>query len=172
MGQFGFSYVGAAFLIALFVPNIVWARSAQPEGYDPSSESRLLRGLERSGQVLTVAATLLFSDTNLRPWSPWSGWLVAAITFMVVYEIGWVRYFRSARTTPDFYRSLLGVPVPLATLPVTAFLLLGAYGRLLPLILATVVLGIGHIGIHLRHLNRPGSDRPRVGAARLQPPGG
>ena len=70
---------------------------------------------------------------------------------MAAYEIAWIRYFAGARTTRDFYRSLLGLPVPLATLPVAAFLLLGVYGHLLALIVATVVLGIGHIGIHLRH---------------------
>ena len=111
----------------------------------------MLRTLERVGQVLTVAAAVLFANTNLRPWTPWSWWLVAAAVLMTAYEVGWIRYFTSSRTMWDFYRSLLGVPVPLATLPVTAFLLLGVYGHLLPLIAATVVLGIGHIGIHLQH---------------------
>ena len=151
MGRFGFSYVGTAFLLALFVPNVMWAVFAQPKGYDPSSENRMLRALERVGQVLTVTAAVLFADTNLRRWTPWSWWLVGAASLMVIYEVGWLRYFASTRTTWDFYRSLLGVPVPLAILPVAAFLLLGAYGHLLPLIAATVVLGIGHIGIHLQH---------------------
>lgn len=71
---------------------------------------------------------------------------------MVAYEAGWIRYFTGRRTVRDFYRSLLGIPVSLATLPVAAFLLLGIYGHLLPLIAAVVVPGIGHIGIHLQHL--------------------
>jgi len=149
--RFGFSYVGTVFLLALFIPNVIWARLARPEGYDPSSENRVLQTLERVGQVLTVAAAVLFANTNLRHWTPWSWWLVAAVVLMIAYELGWIRYFTSRRTTGDFYRSLLGVPVPLATFPVTAFLLLGVYGHLVPLIVATVVLGIGHIGIHLQH---------------------
>ncbi len=60
----------------------------------------------------------------------------------------------------SFYGSLLGIPLPLATLPVAAFLLLGAYGRLLPLVLASAVLGIGHIGIHWQH-RRALRDAPR-----------
>ena len=80
MGRFGFSYVGTVFLIALFVPNMIWALSARPQGYNPSSENRVLWTLERVGQVLTVAAAVLFADTNLRPWTPWSWWLVAAGT--------------------------------------------------------------------------------------------
>ena len=111
----------------------------------------MLRALERIGQALTVAAALVFADTNLRPWSPWSWWLVAATVLMFAYEASWIRYFASDPTERDLYGTRLGVPVPLATLPVAAFLLLGVYGRLIPLIIATVVLGIGHIGIHLQH---------------------
>jgi hypothetical protein len=151
VGHFGFSVVGAAFLVALFVPNLLWARFAIPAGYDPSGENRVLGVMERIGQVLTTVALVVFSDTNVRAWSPWSWWLVAAIALMATYEGAWVRYFTSARTMRDFYRPLLGVPVPLATLPVLAAILLGVYGRLAPLIAAAVILGVGHIGIHVQH---------------------
>jgi hypothetical protein len=151
MGRLGFSLVGAVFLLALFVPNLVWSRTAKPAGYDASGENRILRFAERSGQVLTTTAAIIFTDTNLHHWSSWSWWLVAASTLMAAYEVAWVRYFRSNRTMSDFYGSFLGVPVPLASLPVAAFLLLGIYGRLLPLIAAVVLLGIGHVGIHLQH---------------------
>ncbi len=151
VGQFGFSVVGAVFLLALFVPNLLWSWKARPTGYEPDSEPAVLRVLERTGQVLTTTAALVFADTNLHAWSPWSWWFVASVTLMVAYEASWVRYFTSGRTLNDFYRSLLGVPVPLATLPVAAFLLLGVYGRVAPLIVAVAVLGVGHIGIHLHH---------------------
>ena len=51
----------------------------------------------------------------------------------------------------DFYRGFAGIPVAGATLPVAAFFLLGVYGRSIPMLLATIALGIGHIGIHLAH---------------------
>ena len=51
----------------------------------------------------------------------------------------------------DMYSSLLGIPVAGATLPVFAFLLLGIYGKNVFLIIATIILGLGHIGIHLNH---------------------
>lgn len=151
MGEFGFSYVGAAFLLALFVPNTIWALDARPDGYDPGSENRVLLAFERVGQVLTAAAAVLFADTNLRPWTPWSWWLVAAAVLMLAYGAAWVRYFTGGRTMRAFYGHMLGVPVPLATLPVAAFLCLGIYGQLFPLIAAVTMLGIGHIGIHLQH---------------------
>ncbi|GAA2006379.1 hypothetical protein [Microbacterium ulmi] len=151
MGHVGFSWVGLAFLLALFVPNIVWATVARPSGYSAGGESRLLVALERVGQVATTASALVFDDTNLSPWSPWSLWLAAATALMIAYEVGWARYFRSGRTAGDFYRPLWGVPVPLATLPCAAFVLLGVYGMLIPLIVSALVLSVGHIGIHLGH---------------------
>ena len=38
-----------------------------------------------------------------------------------------------------------------ATLPVIAFFLLGIYGGNIVMLVGTIVLGIGHIGIHLQH---------------------
>ncbi len=64
----------------------------------------------------------------------------------------WIRYFRSEKRMEDFYSSLLGIPVAGATLPVAAFLLLAVYGRNPLLAAATVILGVGHIGIHAGHL--------------------
>ena len=46
---------------------------------------------------------------------------------------------------------MLGIPVAGASLPVIAFLLLAVYGKSIPLLIAVVILGIGHIGIHINH---------------------
>ena len=51
----------------------------------------------------------------------------------------------------DMYSSILGIPVAGATLPVLSFLLLVIYGKNIPLIVSTIILGIGHIGIHMNH---------------------
>lgn len=75
---------------------------------------------------------------------------------MLLYECWWVRYFKSPKQLSDFYSSFWGVPVAGATLPVAAFLLLGVYGRVVWLVVSTVVLGVGHIGMHLQHRNEAG----------------
>ena len=51
----------------------------------------------------------------------------------------------------DFYSSILGIPVAGATLPVLAFLLLAIYGKNIILGVSVLILGTGHIGIHLMH---------------------
>ena len=150
MGHIGFSYVGLIFLLLLVLPNLMWTRN-QPQGYDSKSENKILLFFERMGEILTTCCALFFSDFNLRGWSAWSWWLIAASVLMIMYEVWWGRYFASKHTLADFYSSFLRIPVAGATLPVIAFFLLGIYGKVIWMILACVILGIGHIGIHLQH---------------------
>lgn len=149
-GHLGFSYVGLIFLFMLMIPNLIWTKK-QPQGYSAENENKILSGLERMGEVLTTGCALIFSDFNVQALSIWSLWLAAAFVLMVMYEIWWVRYFKSERKLADFYSSFLGIPVAGATLPVMAFFLLGIYGKVIWMLIAGVILGIGHIGIHLQH---------------------
>lgn len=149
LGNFGFSYVGLVFLLMLFIPNLLWTRK-KPRGYSAAGENRVLL-LERAGEALTCCYALIFSDFNLREWTGWSWWLAAAFGLMILYELWWVRYFRSPRELSDFYSSFLFVPLAGATLPVLAFFLLGVYGRVGLMMLAALVLGVGHIGNHWQH---------------------
>ena len=150
--HFGFSYVGLIFLTLLMVPNLIWTKN-QPKDYEKYAvnESKILLAFERVGEVLVSCLVLIFSDFNLKPWSPWNWWLIAAFAMMVLYEVYWIRYFKSEKTMKDFYSSILGIPVAGATIPVLAFMLLAIYGRNAILGVAVIILGIGHIGIHLMH---------------------
>lgn len=150
--HFGFSYMGLIFLIMLMVPNLLWTKN-KPKDYDKYAvnENKVLLMLERIGEASVSCLVLIFSDFNIQGISIWGIWLAVACILMLLYEIYWIRYFRSSKMMRDFYSSLLGVPVAGATLPVAAFFLLGIYGRNPLLIVAVIVLGIGHIGIHLGH---------------------
>jgi len=159
--RFGFSWVGLVFLVMLFVPNGLWTRM-KPEGYDgyAKNESRVLLAFERAGEVLVSCLALIFKNHDPRGVEPWLAWLGGALVLMILYEIFWLRYFRSKRTMRDFYGSLLGVPVPGATLPVAAALLIAVYGGDIFLLAAGVILGVGHIGIHLRHRKEALAEAP------------
>ena len=150
--RFGFSYIGLLFLIMLMVPNFIWIKN-QPKDYNiyVGHENKVLLAFERIGEVLVSCVSIIFSDFNLRPWTCWSWWLVTSFVLMLLYETYWVRYFRSEKNMQDFYRNFLGVPVAGATLPVLAFLLLAIYGKNIALGISVILLGIGHIGIHLMH---------------------
>lgn len=149
-GHIGFSYTGLVFMLMLIIPNLIWTKK-QPKGYTAQNENKVLAVLERTGEVLTTCCALLFKDFNLQKWSKWSLWLAAALLLMILYEIWWGRYFCSDRTLNDFYSSFLGVPVAGAALPVFAFFLLGIYGKVIWMLIACTILGIGHIGIHWGH---------------------
>lgn len=151
-GNLGFSYIGLLFLLMLFIPNIMWSKR-KPQGYTPENENKILLFLERSGEALTCCCSLIFADLNIHKWTLWSLWLIAAFLFMMMYEAWWVRYFRSEHRLSDFYSSFLGIPLAGATLPVIAFFMLGMYGKVGCMLIATFILGIGHIGIHLQHKN-------------------
>lgn len=150
MGHPGFSYTGLIFLLMLMIPNLIWTRH-QPKEYDAQHENKILLAFERVGQGLVTCTALVFSDFNFRLWSAWTLWLIAAVLLMLLYEGWWIKYFKSQKELADFYSSFLGIPVAGATLPVVAFLLLGIYGKAVWLLISAVILGIGHIGIHLQH---------------------
>ena len=150
LGNLGFSYIGLIYLLMLFIPNIIWSKN-QPKGYEYKDENKVLLLFERIGQVLVVGTVLIFSDFNLHEWSLWTIWLILSLIAMVMYEIWWIRYFRSNKELKDFYGTFAGIPLPGATLPVLGFLLLGIYGKVIWLILSAIILGIGHIGIHMQH---------------------
>ena len=154
MVHFGFSYIGVIWLLMLFVPNIIWAKN-QPEDYEKyaKNENKVLLMFERAGEVLCSMLCLIFSDLNIRLGSIWSMWLLISFVFMVLYELYWIRYFKSPKTMADMYSSYAGFPVAGASLPCAAFFCLGIYGTNIFLIIASIILSVGHIGIHLMHRN-------------------
>ena len=150
--RFGFSYVGLIFLVMLFIPNIIWSKN-KPQNYEEYEvkENKILLIFERVGEVLTTCSCLIFSNFNIQKINLWSIWLAASLVLMIMYELWWIRYFKSSKSMKDFYSNFLIIPVAGATLPVLAFLFLGIYGKNIILIISSIILGIGHIGIHLNH---------------------
>ena len=145
--NFEFSWVALILLIMLFVPNIFWSRYP-PKDYEKYSknENKLFLTFERAGEVL-VSVFSLFCGVQF------SSNLILIIIFVVmgIYELYWIRYFRSPKTMQDMVRDFLGIPLAGATLPVIAFLLLGILAENIFLVISTIILGIGHISIHYNH---------------------
>jgi hypothetical protein len=154
MGHLGFSYVGLIYLMMLFIPNLLWTKS-KPFGYEEikEKEKKILLLFERIGQMAVTCTALIFNDFNITTFSVWSLFLICSFAVMLMYEFCWIKYFKSKKTINSFYGSVLGIPVPLASLPVIGFILLGIYGKNIWLTLFTIILGIGHIGIHIEHYN-------------------
>jgi hypothetical protein len=146
----GFSYIGLLFLCCLFIPNIFYGFH-QPTDNIKIEENKILLAFERTGQVLCTVLLLIFDDLNIHKLDLWAVWLGAAFLLMVFYLLCWGRYFLGDHLSKDFLKPFLGVPLPLAVLPVAAVLLLSVYGKVLWLGVSAVILGIGHIGITAQH---------------------
>ena len=105
--QFGFSYIGLIMLLMLFIPNFIWTRN-QPKDYDKyaKNENKFLLALERIGQFIVTPAALIFSNFNFHGFNFWTSVLILALLNLVVYDIAWIRYFKSEKTMKDFYRGM------------------------------------------------------------------
>lgn len=64
LGHLGFSYVGAVYLIMLFIPNIIFIKH-KPVGYTSYGENRVLSVFERVGETVVTCKALIFSDFNI-----------------------------------------------------------------------------------------------------------
>lgn len=149
-GTLGFSYIGLIFLCCLFIPNILYGLHP-PKDNLKIEENKILLTFERIGQVLCTILVLIFDDFNIHKIDLWTIWLGIAFILMVLYLLCWGRYFLGDHVSRDFYRPFLGVPLPLAILPVAAVFLLSVYGKVIWLGIAAIILGIGHIGITAQH---------------------
>lgn len=146
--NFGFSFVGLLFLVMLIVPNILWSKN-QPKDYEKyvQNENRILLAFERIGEVF-VSIFALFCGINF---TDVSFLLIIAFVLMILYEIYWIRYFTSKKRMSDMYGDMFKIPIPGAILPVFAFILLGFSSKNLFLIVFSIILAVGHIGIHINH---------------------
>lgn len=160
--SFGFSYIGLIWLAMLLIPNFIWTKN-KPQDYEKYvvNENKVLLVFERVGQFIVTPAALIFSDFNFKGWNFWVAVLIVSFLCMVLYEIFWIRYFKSEKTMKDFYGGILGIPVAGAILPVVAFFLLGIYGGNILMIIGSYILGIGHIGIHLQHRKEVYEPKPK-----------
>jgi hypothetical protein len=150
--KWGVSIVGIVFLLMLFIPNIIWSKNL-PDGYEESAkhENKLLLTLERAGEGLVSTLVLIDRRTDRFSLSPRIGYLVLALVLMILYELYWRKYFLSAHKLSDMYSDYCGFPLAGASLPVFAVFLIGIYACNVFIIVSAVILGIGHIGIHLMH---------------------
>lgn len=115
MFNFGFSYIGLIYLLMLFLPNIVWTKY-KPDHYEEyaKKENKILLIFERVGQILVCVNALIFSNFNIRN-TPWVIWLIISFLLMILYELYWVKYFKSKHTMQDFYSNFLIFPLAGAT---------------------------------------------------------
>ncbi len=70
---------------------------------------------------------------------------------LVVYYAGWIRYIVEGRSEGLFYKSMLGVQLPMAVMPVVYFISASILFGSGWLMLSSILLGVGHITVSWQH---------------------
>ncbi len=139
----GFSPTGSLIALALLAPNLLLVIFPPLRGTLPPSDFGLTFAvLERAGQAACVAV-VTFSKASFdgRPIGPWFFLMVVCIA---AYYGLWARYLGGGRDATAVYRPIGAIPIPMALIPVLAFAFAALWGGSRWLLLATVVLAIGH----------------------------
>lgn len=140
----GFSPLGLIVSIAVLAPNLIllWRPpvTKPPETRVPSS----LEWLERAGQALCLVVPAITLPGRITWW-----WAIPAVLAIGAYYGLWVRYLADGRRLALLYAPVWRVPVPMAILPVAAFLCAALWLGNLWIAAAAVVLAAGHIPVSL-----------------------
>lgn len=128
-------------LMVIFPPLSSPVRAPSPSG----KRVRIAEILERVGQAGCFVLPFFY---RLRLASLKDGLAACVMAVCLgLYYAGWVRYLVKGRDEALIYRSILGLPLPMAVLPVTYFFAAGVLLESIWLALAAVVLGVGHISV-------------------------
>jgi hypothetical protein len=141
--------LGGLITLVVLLPNliIVFFPPTQKLAGDLSTHDgrlQMMTIIERIGQVGSFAIPFFYQ----LPQSSTLGFVAVLIMSVTVvfYYAGWIRYL-VGRTESLFYRPLLGIPLPMAVMPVTYFFAASIWLGSVWLMIAAVLLGIGHITV-------------------------
>lgn len=136
----GFSPWGLLVSLAVLAPNLLLVRFPPATPVLEVRVPRPLGWLERAGQALCMVVPAITRPGDLAWW-----WAPVVLVALVGYCALWARYLRSGRVWATLYRPWLGVSVPMAVLPVVAFLATAVWLGDPWIAAAAVVLAAGHV---------------------------
>jgi hypothetical protein len=115
---------------------------------------KIMTVVERIGQVSSFVIPFFYRLTLESVMDV----VVSVIMFgvLVLYYAGWARYLVLGRAEELFFRSMLGIPLPMAVLIVVYFLSASILLDSAWLALATMILGVGHVSVTWLHSRRIG----------------
>ncbi len=140
--QFSFTWPGFWTVLLPLIPNLFWA--VIPSHYRREAKlhcGKIWENLESAARILVVVGFLLFSGPHFK------SYLLPVIAgfFLLLYYLRWLRYF-IRRCDPEVLRKpMLGLPAPMAVLPVLYFLLMALWLHNLPSLILLLLFGVCHI---------------------------
>ena len=128
-------------LVVLFPPNLKLANVPVRVG----SLSQVMNIFERVGQIGSFTIPFFYQlkcstilDTTM---------LIIMSGALVLYYTGWTRYLVKGRTEGLFYKSMFGIPLPMAIMPVVYFISASVLLSSGWLLISAILLGAGHITV-------------------------
>lgn len=109
----GFSVLGLALSLAVFAPNLLLLWFPPRPAMEHVAVPKVVEVLERSGQALCVTVPVITVGDRPLWW-----WAIPAAILIVAYWALWGRYLLSGRRLSSLFAPVVGVPVPMALLPV------------------------------------------------------
>lgn len=132
-------------LVVFFPPTTKLTDDPQPN----DTRLRIMTVVERIGQVGSFVIPFFYHLTLASVMDAVA--LAIMIGALALYYAGWIRYLAPGRIEELLYRSLLGIPLPMAVMPVIYFLSASVLLGSIWLMLAAVMLGVGHISVAWLH---------------------
>lgn len=132
-------------LVVLFPPKLKLANvSARVDGL-----SQVMNIFERVGQIGSFTIPFFYQlkcstilDTTM---------LIIMSSALILYYAGWIRYFVKGRNEGLFYKSMLGIPLPMAIMPIIYFISASVLLSSGWLLISAILLGAGHITVSWQH---------------------
>lgn len=136
----GFSPWGLVVAAVMLAPSLLlWAWPPRTPLPTPPIPAPLV-WMERSGQALCIVVATLVPAGAMAP-----GWIPLLAISTAAYYALWARYLRGGRTSVLLFAPWWIIPVPLALLPVAAFVSAAGWLSNPWLAVSAVILAAGHI---------------------------
>lgn len=151
--KLSFSWVGLVVFALPMLINIAYV--IFPPTGEVTSSGNVTHGVEIIEAVSRIVYFVLLTFwVNKNPLKPKSVWLLAAVVFLILYYIVWIRYFIGGRNVALLGRSFLFVPIPLAIFPVVYYLCAAIWMGNIPAAVVMAVFGAAHITVSVQSFCR------------------
>ncbi|MBN2005595.1 MAG: hypothetical protein JXA21_19710 [Anaerolineae bacterium] len=136
---------GALIPLLVMLPNIVWMLAPKPDAGKPAPEPLALTIVENVGRFATLILPFFFAlDLNKRFSTPV---VIAMGAALFAYYACWIRYFTGGKSQELLGAPFLGIPQPMAVMPIAFFTLSSYLMGSWWMFSASVLFGVAHIWI-------------------------
>ncbi|MHB8063844.1 MAG: hypothetical protein ACYDG2_14625 [Ruminiclostridium sp.] len=139
----GFSIIGLLIAVFIFLPNLLFMIYPPKNVPDELKDAGIIfTVLERIGQVACLVILVISRDSykNVNI----DIWFILMVLCVILYYSLWVRYVVKGHDLSLAFKPLIFIPIPMAIFPVLAFGFAALWGKSISLVIAVVLLAIGH----------------------------